>query len=138
MAGAAPEDTKARHTHILKVGDVCGIQKVLKLTLAASKPAYSCKCLRCGRVKNYRENRLLAERTKNATRCRECMDRAMTAEASKYIYDTGCGPHCRVCYGLPHRRPMEGACACGETYAAEVIEIESHNQSPIARCAEAI
>jgi hypothetical protein len=30
---------------------------------------------------------------------------------------------CNVCYGLPHRRPKKGRCACGEEYEEDIISV---------------
>ena len=40
------------------------------------------------------------------------------------------GKFCRICYGMPHRRPISKRCACGEKWEPETIAIDLNDRNP--------
>jgi hypothetical protein len=104
-----------------RTGHTYGCRRVLgKSDQSVTEPdgrvivKWRCECLTCGAIGHLRADSLIHNDRTGVDVCKSCMitrpDRAPSA-----------GKHCRVCYDMPHRRPVVGACACGGRFETEVF-----------------
>lgn len=82
------------------------------------KARIECECAWCHAIHEIKASTLIgvsedAERSGYLRRCKACNRGGATAHESRL---------CSKCYGMSHRRPVIGACKCGERFAPEEME----------------
>jgi hypothetical protein len=117
-------------------GQLIGPHRIVRVILAdGCDPRYWCRCERCGSETGKSGARLRTIKEQNPLNCGYCATNGI--KATPRPFERKPVKNCRKCEGLPHRRPTDRVCDCGETFREDVVENETYGFSAIALMEEA-